>query len=45
MAFVEAQRDGYVGYVAAVSLSEPRAPTHRVAVLATHLYQIGRAHV
>jgi cell wall-associated NlpC family hydrolase len=39
MAFVEARRDGYVGYVAAVSLSEPRAPTHRVAVPATHLYR------
>ena len=38
-AFVEAHRDGYVGYVAAVSLSEPRAPSHRVAVPATHLYR------
>jgi cell wall-associated NlpC family hydrolase len=38
-AFVEAARDGYVGYVAAVSLAEPRTPTHRVAVPATHLYR------
>lgn len=39
IAFVEAARDGYVGYVAEVSLAEPRAPTHRVAVPATHLYR------
>lgn len=38
-AFVEASRDGYVGYVAEVSLGPPRAPTHRVAVPATHLYR------
>ncbi len=38
-AFVEAHRDGYVGYVAAVSLGPTRAPTHRVAVPATHLYR------
>ena len=38
-AFVKAQRDGYVGYVAEVSLAEPRAPTHRIAVPATHLYR------
>jgi hypothetical protein len=38
-AFVEAARDGYVGYVAEVSLSEPRTPTHRVCVPATHLYR------
>ena len=39
MAFVEADRDGYVGYVAEVSLGPARAPTHRVAVPATHLYR------
>jgi hypothetical protein len=39
MAFVEAHRDGYVGYVAEVSLGPDRAPTHRVAVPATHLYR------
>ncbi len=39
MAFVEAERDGYVGYVAEVALAPPRAPTHRVAVPATHLYR------
>nr|WP_245218794.1 NlpC/P60 family protein [Rubellimicrobium aerolatum] len=39
VAFVEAQRDGYVGYVSAVSLAPARAPTHRVAVPATHLYR------
>lgn len=39
MAFVEAERDGYVGYVSAVALAPPRAPTHRVAVPATHLYR------
>lgn len=38
-AFVEAARDGYVGYVASVALAPPRAPTHRVAVPATHLYR------
>lgn len=38
-AFVEAARDGYVGYVAEVSLAGPRVPTHRVAVPATHLYR------
>ncbi|HVG48979.1 MAG TPA: C40 family peptidase [Rubellimicrobium sp.] len=39
MAFVEAARDGYVGYVSEVSLGPPRAPTHRVSVPATHLYR------
>ena len=39
MAFVEAGRDGYVGYVSEVSLGPPRAPTHRVSVPATHLYR------
>ncbi len=39
MAFVEAKRDGYVGYLSEVSLAEARAPTHRVAVPATHLYR------
>jgi cell wall-associated NlpC family hydrolase len=39
IAFVEAHRDGYVGYVSEVSLGPARAPTHRVAVPATHLYR------
>lgn len=37
-AFVEAARDGYVGYVAAASLAEPVEATHAVAVPASHLY-------
>lgn len=38
-AFVEAARDGYVGYVSEVALAPPRAATHRVSVPATHLYR------
>lgn len=38
-AFVEAQRDGYVGYVSLVALAPARTPTHRVATPATHLYR------
>jgi cell wall-associated NlpC family hydrolase len=38
-AFVEARRDGYVGYVREVALGPWREPTHRVAVPATHLYR------
>lgn len=37
-AFVQATRDGYVGYVAEAAIGAPLAPTHRVAVRATHLY-------
>jgi cell wall-associated NlpC family hydrolase len=37
-AFVQAARDGYVGYLAAGTLGPARAATHRVAVPATHLY-------
>ena len=39
MAFVEAARDGYVGYISEVSLGPSRAPTHRVSVPATHVYR------
>lgn len=37
-AFVQAARDGYVGYLLADHLTTPRHPTHRVAARATHLY-------
>ena len=37
-AFVEAARDGYVGYVEASALAEPVEATHFVAVPASHLY-------
>lgn len=38
-AFVQADRDGYVGYVIASVLRRPEKPaTHRVAVPRTHLY-------
>jgi cell wall-associated NlpC family hydrolase len=37
-AFVEAARDGYVGYVEASALAAPVEPTHFVAVPASHLY-------
>jgi cell wall-associated NlpC family hydrolase len=36
--FVEAARDGYVGYVEATRLAPPLAATHVVSVPATHLY-------
>ncbi|RDC71551.1 NLP/P60 hydrolase [Rhodovulum sp. 12E13] len=39
-AFGAAARDGYVGYVAAGSLGDDVAATHRVAVPATHLYPV-----
>jgi cell wall-associated NlpC family hydrolase len=38
-AFVQAHRDGYVGYVSEVALAPAREATHRVAVPATHLYR------
>lgn len=37
-AFVQAARDGYVGYLPAAALAPARAATHQVAVPATHLY-------
>lgn len=37
-AFVQAEADGYVGYLAETCLGEPAHPTHRVAAHATHLY-------
>lgn len=37
-AFVQADRDGYVGYVALAMLDDPVDATHRVATRATHLY-------
>jgi cell wall-associated NlpC family hydrolase len=37
-AFVEAARDGYVGYVEAAALAGPIEATHAVAVPASHLY-------
>lgn len=37
-AFVRADRDGYVGYVRTAALAPRRPATHRVGVLATHLY-------
>ncbi|MBF9032995.1 NLP/P60 hydrolase [Rhodobacterales bacterium HKCCE2091] len=38
VAFGQADRDGYVGYMTAGSLTEPVEPTHWVSALATHLY-------
>ncbi|TDL78410.1 NLP/P60 hydrolase [Palleronia sediminis] len=38
MAFVEAEKDGYVGYVDEAALGDPVRPTHAVAAPATHLY-------
>lgn len=37
-AFVQADADGYVGYVAEGALGEGPAPTHRVATAGTHIY-------
>ena len=37
-AFGQSQRDGYCGYVLAGALARQEAPTHWVAVPATHLY-------
>lgn len=37
-AFVQSERDGYVGHVAADALGTDGVVTHRVAVRATHLY-------
>lgn len=38
MAFVQARKDGYVGYVPAGSLGDVVAPTHAVVARATHIY-------
>ena len=38
-AFVQAAKDGYVGYIADGALGAPSAPTHFVATLGTHLYE------
>ncbi len=38
MAFVQSERDGYVGYVAAATLGDDATPTHQVVVPSTHLY-------
>ena len=37
-AFVEAERDGYVGYVPIHTVRDMPAPTHRIKARATHLY-------
>lgn len=39
-AFVEATRDGYVGYVEAKALAAPVSATHVVAAPASHLYPV-----
>ena len=39
MAFVQAYKDGYVGYVARADLMDPVTNTHRVITPATHLYE------
>lgn len=36
--FVQSEKDGYVGYVHTADLRAPSAPTHIVAVPATHFY-------
>ncbi len=38
-AFVQSQKDGYVGYVAETALASPSTPTHFVCVPASHLYE------
>lgn len=37
--FVQADKDGYVGYLRSTSLAAPRAATHRVSTPATHIYE------
>ena len=47
-AWVQLERDGYVGYLASSALGAPVAATHRVAALRTHAYpgpSIKRPHV
>ncbi|PYE84282.1 NlpC/P60 family protein [Pseudoroseicyclus aestuarii] len=38
-AFVQSEKDGYVGYLREESLGPAQTPTHRVAVPASHLYR------
>ena len=38
-AFVQAKKDGYVGYVKEAALTTPQSPTHRVVTPATHAYE------
>ncbi|SMY08343.1 Gamma-D-glutamyl-L-lysine endopeptidase [Flavimaricola marinus] len=38
-AFVQADKDGYVGYLRASDIADPRPATHRVSTPATHLYE------
>ncbi|KAF0676510.1 C40 family peptidase [Profundibacterium mesophilum] len=40
MAFIQAARDGYVGYVPEAALGAPEDITHTVSVPATHLYPV-----
>jgi cell wall-associated NlpC family hydrolase len=37
-AFLQAEKDGYVGYVAEAALGAEAEPTHRVTAMSTHLY-------
>jgi cell wall-associated NlpC family hydrolase len=37
-AWAQLERDGYVGYLPAIALGQPSAPTHRIAALRTHAY-------
>lgn len=39
LAFVQSQKDGYVGYVTETALAPPITPTHFVCVPASHLYE------
>lgn len=39
MNFVQSVKDGYVGYVTDGQLGAPDAPTHMIAVQASHIYQ------
>ncbi|MEL7254111.1 MAG: NlpC/P60 family protein [Pseudomonadota bacterium] len=38
-AFVEATRDGYVGYISVRDIGDAPEPTHRVTARSTHLYE------
>ena len=38
IAFVQAEKDGYVGYLDEAALGDRVQPTHRVSVLSSHLY-------
>ncbi|CUH65298.1 Gamma-D-glutamyl-L-lysine endopeptidase [Thalassovita gelatinovora] len=41
-AFVQCERDGYVGYLPAQDLEDRRPPTHKVTARATHVYAAPR---